>query len=95
MDIVWSKLAQNDYWSNIEYLEKEWSVKEVYHFMDKTDEVLEILKTGKYSFRRTNYLNTFQVPVVPQVTLFYRIEKNTIVLLRFWNNFQDLSRLSL
>lgn len=63
--------------------------------MDKTDELIELLKKGNLSFKPTDYLNTFQVPVVSQITFYYRIENNSIELLRFWNNYQDLNKLSL
>lgn len=37
MNIKWSFQAQIDYWSNIEYLEDEWSEKEVLAFIDNVD----------------------------------------------------------
>ena len=95
MVIFWSELAKIDYWNNIEYLEKEWTLAEVYNFIDKTDELIGLLKKGNLSFKPTTYLNTFQVPVVSQITLYYRIQNNSIELLRFWNNYQDLNKLSL
>lgn len=44
MVIFWSELAKIDYWNNIEYLEKEWTHAEVYNFIDKTDELIGLLK---------------------------------------------------
>ena len=43
MAISWSELAKIDYWDNIEYLENEWSLTEVYIFMDKVDELIDLL----------------------------------------------------
>ncbi len=40
MAISWSELAKIDYWDNIEYLENEWSLTEVYIFMDKVMNLL-------------------------------------------------------
>lgn len=31
--ISWSELAKIDYWDNIQYLEKEWTLAEVYGFI--------------------------------------------------------------
>lgn len=95
MQIFWSEPAKNDYWSNIEYLEKEWTLVEVYNFIDKTEALIGLLKKGNINFKPTAYLNTFQVPVVTQITLYYRINNNTIELLRFWSNYQDLNQLIL
>ena len=94
--ILWSELAKLDYWDNINYLQREWTVTEVHAFMDKTTEVLNLLVKENLNFKPTNYKNTFQVPVVKQITLFYYINPNNdIELLRFWNNYQNPSRLKL
>ncbi|OWP82586.1 hypothetical protein BWK59_15115 [Flavobacterium davisii] len=95
MTISWSELAKIDYWDNIQYLEKEWTLAEVYGFIDKVDQLIDLLTKDNLTFKPTNYKNTYQVPVVKQITLFYRFENNTIELLRFWNNYQNLDSLSL
>ena len=43
MTISWSETAKLDYWNNIEYLEREWTLTEVYNFMDKVDELIDFL----------------------------------------------------
>jgi hypothetical protein len=95
MTIHWSEPAKFDYWNNIEYLEREWTLKEVYDFMDKTDELIDLLEKGNITFKPTEYKNTYQVPVVKQITLFYNVINDKIELLRFWNNYQDLAEFSL
>lgn len=95
ISVYWSELAKNDYWNNIKYLEEEWSLSEVYNFMDKVDELILLLTKENIYFKPTSYKNTFQVPVVKQITLYYRVENNTIELLRFWNNYQDFKNFSL
>lgn len=93
--ISWTETAKTDYWNNIDYLEREWTLTEVYNFMDKVDELLDLLSKENLIFKPTVYKNTFQVPVLKQITLYYRFENNTIELLRFWNNYQDLKKFSL
>ncbi len=95
MKISWSKLAKIDYWNNIEYLEREWTLNEVYNFMDKVDELIDLLAKNNVSFKSTSYKNIYQVPVLKQITLYYRYENNQIELLRFWNNYQDLGKFTL
>lgn len=93
--IYWSESAKMDYWQNIDYLEKEWSIIDVHHFIDKVDHLIHLLSQANLHFKPTNYKNTFQVPVIKQITLFYRVEDNRIELLRFWNNYQDFKKFSL
>lgn len=95
MTIHWSEPAKFDYWNNIEYLEREWTLKEVYDFMDKTDELIDLLEKGNVTFKPTDYKNTYQIPVVKQITLYYNVINNKIELLRFWNNYQVLAKFSL
>ena len=93
--ISWSEPAKIDYWNNIEYLEREWTLTEVYNFMDKVDELIALLTKENLTFKPTDYKNTYQVPVVKQINLYYRFENDTIELLRFWNNYQDLGKFTL
>ena len=95
MTVEWSEPAEIDYWKNIQYLENEWTIKEVYNFMDKTDELIDLLEKGNVTFKPTDYKDTFQVPVVKQITLYYSVTDNKVELLRFWNNYQDLAKFSL
>ena len=63
--------------------------------MDKTDELIGLLEKGNVTFKPTDYKNTYQVPVVKQITLYYSVINNKVELLRFWNNYQDLAKFSL
>ncbi len=89
LNIIWTDSAIEDTLQNIEYLENEWTEKEVRRFIKKTDEVLEKLAKGNTKFKPTEYKNTFQVPIVKQITLFYEKGDDFILLLRFWNTYQD------
>lgn len=94
--IIWTKIAKNDYWKNIEYLEKEWTLQDVCNFIDKTDALIDLLLKQNLIFKPTNYKDVFQIPVTKQVTLYYKILKNNdIELLRFWNTYQNPKKLKL
>ena len=89
ISIFWSETAKLDYWNNINYLEKEQTLTEVYNFIDEVDSLLDKLSKKNITFKPTHYKNTFEVPVMKQINLFYTIQDNSITLLRFWNNYQD------
>ena len=93
--IFWSETAKLDYWDNIDYLQKEWTLTDVYNFMDEVDDLLNKLSQNNLTFKATLYKNTFEVPVVKQVNLFYDFDVNSIILLRFWSNYQDRKKLFL
>lgn len=96
VQIIWTKIAKNDYWRNIEYLESEWTLQDVYNFMDKTDNLLELLMKQNLIFKSSNYKDVFQVPITKHITLFYKVtDNNNLELLRFWNTYQNPKKLKL
>ena len=92
--IIWTERSKLDYWDNIEYLEREWTLNDVYNFMDKVDDLVGLLAKGNLIFKPAEYKNTFQVPVTKQITLFYKmLENSNIELLSFWNTYQNPEKL--
>jgi arsenate reductase-like glutaredoxin family protein len=59
--IVWLPLAKNSFFKIIEYLEKDWTEKEIRNFVSKTDKILTIISSGKAKFRRSNKKNIYEV----------------------------------
>ncbi len=94
-EIEWSAKAKNDYLDNIDYLEREWPHSVVKDFISKTDKIIELLSKGNLTFKPTMHKNTYEAVIFKQITLFYSIEKEKIILHRFLNNYQDLGNFSL
>lgn len=89
LNIIWTDDAVDDVLQNIDYLEKYWSKKVVDKFAIKIDAVLDKLSKGNLTFKSSKYKETYEVPIVKQITLYYQIQDNTIILIRFWNNYQN------
>ena len=70
-------------------------VKEIQRFINKTDDILQKLIKGNIKFKKTEYKEIYQVVVIKQITLLYEKNENKIILLRFWNNYQDIKNLSI
>lgn len=88
-NIIWSEDAIEDVSSTIDYLKRRWTKREINRFSQKIEAVLEQLSKDNVTFKLTDYRNTYKVPIVKQVTLFYQIQGNNIILVRFWNNYID------
>jgi plasmid stabilization system protein ParE len=93
LNIIWSENAVEDVLENIDYLEKRWTKIEVDKLSEKIDAVLEQLSKGNLIFKPSGYENTYEVPIVKQITLYYKIQDNDILLIRFWNNYRDPNNL--
>lgn len=90
MKVEWTLLARDDYWKNIEYLENNWTEKEVLNFINEVDYSINLLVKGNVIFTQSNYINVYKMVVIQQITIYYSIKNEIVYLLRFWNNYQDL-----
>ena len=89
MTILWSQKAEEDFESNIIYLLDNWSIEVVQYFTSETEKVLNILTINPKAFQKNKVLKCHVVPITKQITLFYEINKKEIILLRFWNSYQN------
>jgi plasmid stabilization system protein ParE len=44
MEVIWSPQAKKDFWNNIDYLEAEWTFKDVVNFIEKVEKTINLLK---------------------------------------------------
>tara|TARA_R110002072_G_scaffold24385_1_gene83023 strand:+ start:738 stop:1043 length:306 start_codon:yes stop_codon:yes gene_type:complete len=87
--IISSKLADESYQDNIDYLEESWTIIEITNFIKKVEEVITILKVEPKTFKKY-HLNKeiHQIVILKQITLFYQIKNKSVELLLFFNNHQ-------
>jgi len=95
MKIIWSPQAKKDYWQNIDYLEAEWTFNDVVRFIEKVAKTITLLSQKNVVFISTNYRNLNKVVITTQLTLYHKINAETLELLRFWNTYQDLKNFKL
>ncbi|HQA75434.1 type II toxin-antitoxin system RelE/ParE family toxin [Flavobacterium sp.] len=95
MEVIWSPQAKKDFWNNIDYLEAEWTFKDVVNFIEKVEKTINLLKKSNINFVSANYKEVNKVVVTKQITLYYRLNSKTLELLRFWNTYQDLENFKL
>lgn len=96
MKIIWSNQAQKDYYKVLAYLYENWGLNEVKSFVDKTEDVIRVIKKHPQTFvestRKRNYRKGF---VTKHNSLFYKVMpyKKEIILLAFWDNRQNPKKL--
>lgn len=95
MEIIWSPQAKKDYWQNIDYLEAEWTFQDVANYIEKVEKTFDLLTKNNIEFTSTNYKKVNKVVITKHITLYYRLNSNTVELLRFWNTYQDLENFKL
>ena len=90
LEIYWTKTADKKFDKIIEYLSREWGkstakafTKKVYEFLDLLSEFPEIGTTEN----KEKEIRGFTI--VKQVSIFYRLDDNKIILLNFFDNRQN------
>jgi hypothetical protein len=94
--IIYSPLAKESFRQNISYLEEDWTIKEIQYFIQKTSDVIDILKIQPVLFPVWEFDKTIRkVVIIKQITLFYEFDKENVYLHLFWNNYQDPEKIKL
>jgi plasmid stabilization system protein ParE len=96
--VVWSDKAKRTYFNIIEYLNREWTEKEIHHFIFRTDMVIEKIIFNPYLFKQhKNNPLIRQAVLHGTVLLIYQIsaDNKTITLITFWGTRQNPKRLKL
>lgn len=90
LEIVWADEAREGLEEVIEYLEINWTEKEIRRFFNRLEECLEKIKEApgrQKDSQRKPGAKEYQHS--PQTTIFYTYDKKTINILRIWTNVKD------
>ncbi len=93
--IIWSPKARITYFQILDYLEQNWSPKEILNFTSRTEKVLELISTHPKLFHYSRSKDIFKCVLNRQISLFYRIRGENIELLLFWDARQDPKKLKI
>jgi plasmid stabilization system protein ParE len=93
--IIWSPNASNTYYKILEYLEQNWTMKEIKTFIERTEQVIDHIAQNPLHYPYSKESDTYKSVFISQVSLFYRLKNNEIELLIFWDNRQDPAKLLL
>jgi hypothetical protein len=70
--------------------------KEAQNFINDVEETIFILSLGIVDLQETDCPNVRRCVISEQIALFYKIHDNkNIELLRFWNNYMDITKIGL
>ena len=89
--IIWAPLALETFDKTIEYLNINWTEKEVKKFVNKTFETIEFLKESPYIFRGSEKESIYEAIIDKNNLLIYQIdeEKKEIDILSVWDTRQN------
>jgi plasmid stabilization system protein ParE len=73
----------------------DWSESVALQFVEEVEDVIELIQINPELYPFTDYRDIRKALIRKQITLLYKVADNNIFLIRFWNNYQDPSRLKL
>jgi plasmid stabilization system protein ParE len=83
--VIWSPRAIASFDTIIKYLQKEWTEKEIIKLVTSTQKVLLKIASGSITFRTSSKQGIHEVLITKHNLLIYRIKKNQIELLVFYD----------
>ena len=95
MQVIWSDDAVEDYFQNIDYLLTEWPENVASDFIVKVETLIKLIIRHPALFPNSNYKHIRKAVVTRHISMYYRSDNETIYIIRFWNNFQDPTKLRL
>ncbi len=85
--VVWTKKALSDLDAIILYLETNWSEKEITNFFGKLDKRINLIGQRPLLYPETKTRkNVHRSVLIPQLTIYYRVNKNTVEILTLFDN---------
>jgi plasmid stabilization system protein ParE len=93
--VKWSPRAKFSYFQILNYLEENWTIKEIESFIDRTEEVIVLIKSYHKLYPYSKKSDTYKCVLFKQVSLFYRLKSDSIEILFFWNNKRNPKELTL
>ncbi len=83
-NVFWSKRADKTYEATLDYLDKEWTLREGQNFARRVEDIITAIAKEPFLFERSSkYPNVHRCVVAKQVTLYYKVSGTKIVLLIF------------
>lgn len=91
-EVVWTKQALDTFAQKIDYLQQNWTEKEIRAFTKKVNDILSALREQPLMYRKSEKLKNVHIGVIiKQVSLVYRVKprKKQIELIAFLDTRQN------
>jgi len=88
--ILWTDFALSELEKTIEYLEENWTERELKNLAEKIEETLTLISHNPNLFQASDIKKEIRrVVVAMHNTMYYRVKNNTIEIISFFSNRQS------
>ena len=95
LTVIWLPEAEITFLGILEYLEQNWTSKEINKFIDRTDEVIKFIQQNPKQYIYSKKKDAYRAVVTKHTILYYKIKPARVELLTFWDTRQDPEKLKL
>lgn len=88
-NIEWTQNARKELEKTIEYLEENFSKKEIKKLVQKIENITELISQNQNLFPKSKSNNIHKVVILKFNTLYYRTQNNSVEILSFFSNRQN------
>lgn len=94
MEVIWTETAEKSYYKILEYLNNKWHSKVTNDFIDRVQNTMSIIQSNPKCFKVYSVNKKYRKGFIHEnVSFYYRIYENEIVVHLFWNNYQNPQKL--
>jgi len=87
--ILWTEHALKELDNAFNYVEANFSVKEVKRLAQKVESTIELIARNPKIFSRSDKRDIYKVTILKYNTVYYRIKNDTVEILAFFSNRQS------
>lgn len=89
LEIRWTKRAEKSFDKIVRNIEENWSERSAKKFVRKTDKVLRLMSENPNLFPESQKKGIRKGLITKQTSVYYKVFKNIIRLITFWDNRQN------
>ena len=93
--VVWSEEAVENLQKIIQFLEENWSEKEIRKFAMKLEKQISIIKSQPHTFPKANNFDVRRSVLSKQTSIYYNVHQDTLRIVTIFDNRQDPKKLKL
>jgi len=86
--VLWSDEAEETFDNIVLYIENNWGEKHAKKFVQHVQKILKLISDQPYMYKASVSRDVRQAVISRQTSLYYKIHKEYITLLFFWDNRQ-------
>ncbi len=94
MMVIWTSVAETHYYTILNYLFEKWGFKIANNFIDEVEKTMNLIEKNPFCFEEFSLNKNYRKGFIHEnISFYYRVYENEIVVHLFWINSQNPKKL--